>query len=358
MSFFESVLAFGFEPWLEILLALLLEIAFGKLLRFDPTDWIDRLSIRLHERTRHAAQLGPPTKELSRAVMAALLPALVLMLLTLGLITLIDALFGALWASVARILLLCFAFSFRRELWGASSVIRRLKKDDKEGARAALSRFTKKDTANMNAVGLVRTSAEECSRAVAEGGFFPLFYASLGTLCHLFGGPSLSAPLALGAVMAFSVCRAANATFDQRPLYQGLLVKMGSALAFMPQRLFSVLVMPAAFVLRLAWKQSLQTMAQGSLILPQFSRGWVMGALSGACGLKLGGGGYYGGNWQAAPSVGTDYGSPDTTYLRAVIVLDLLTLALASAVTIALPAAAAVCAIVLGFFAVRAPSRY
>ena len=49
MSFFESVLAFGFEPWLEILLALLLEIAFGKLLRFDPTDWIDRLSIRLHE---------------------------------------------------------------------------------------------------------------------------------------------------------------------------------------------------------------------------------------------------------------------------------------------------------------------
>ena len=118
MSFFESVLAFGFEPWLEILLALLLEIAFGKLLCFDPTDWIDRLSIRLHERTRHAAQLGPPTKELSRAVMAALLPALVLMLLTLGLITLIDALFGALWASVARILLLCFAFSFRRNCGG------------------------------------------------------------------------------------------------------------------------------------------------------------------------------------------------------------------------------------------------
>ena len=123
---------------------------------------------------------------------------------------------------------------------------------------------------------------------MAEGGFFPLFYASLGTLCHLFGGPSLSAPLALGAVMAFSVCRTANATFDRRPLYQGLLVKMGSALAFMPQRLFAVLVMPAAFVLRLAWKQSLQTMAQGSLILPQFSRGWVMGALSGACGVEAG----------------------------------------------------------------------
>ena len=358
MPLHESVLRYGFAPWLEILLALLLEIAIGKLLFFDPVDWLKKLSDKVYSKACRSLSGTAPTKDISRAVLLIALPTLFAAVVAWGISFLLEELVNPLAGSIARILLLCCAFSFRRELWGASSVIRRLKKDDKEGARAVLSKITSKDTEKMNAVGLVRASSEECTRAVTEGGFLPLFFASLGTLCHLFGGPSLSAAFALGSVTAFAFAGAASRINSDRPVLSAIMQKLGNAVAFLPSRLFAVLVMPAAWVCRLAWKQSLQTMAQGASVYPLFSRGWTYGAVSGACGIKLGGGGYYGGVWRSSPAVGTDCGTPDGTYLRSVILLNLAVLALCTALCLLTPATAAVCAVILGFFAIKKPTYY
>lgn len=347
MSFSQSLTLYGFAPWLEVLLAAALELILGKGRFFHPRRWLEQAARFFDDKIRLSfGRSRNPNYRRGAAICLVAFPAVGFLLGWL-LPWAFYQLLGPLAASLCRIALLYFVLSLRQPLWGAALIFSALRKGDKDKARRVLRRFVQKDTDNLSEQGICRTACESLGLALSEGALLPLLFASFGTLVRLDAG-SLNAALALAAVLLYALCAAGEREFDACPAYSAALKKAGSLVCFFPARLSAALTMLSAWILRLNWKNAPAVLLTSANAQPCLCRGWALGAFAGALNVRLGGGAYYRGQWRAAPSLGSDFSTPDPQLLKKAAFLTALTFALSLALCLLSPALAVVAALLAG----------
>ena len=129
-------------------------------------------------------------------------------------------------------------------------------------------------------------------------------------------------------------------------------------ITMLPARLGAALVMLTAWLLRLDWRNIPPLLLCAQQTFPQLSRGWSMGAFSGALSLRLGGGAYYGGQWRTVASVGTDITPPSFALLPRAAVMTLLSFAFALLLCLLSPLIAVLAALLAGTFGNPSMGRF
>ncbi|MGI6151043.1 MAG: cobalamin biosynthesis protein, partial [Christensenellales bacterium] len=286
------------------------------------------------------------------AIGACALLALAFVAVVSGITLLIRTFAGLFFASLFRIFAIYAAFDLRRPLWHTLSVLKALQRGDKDQARKALSRATSKDTEKMSEQGLVRTAVEECAIALSEGGLLPLLFASFGMLIVAPGGTQ-NAGVCWAAVAVMLLARASDRSFDARPAYTATVRTIGNFLSMLPARLGAVMAMVSAWIIKLDARTAAGNLASGMAAAPNLNRGFVLGAYSGALRMRLGGGGYYSGQWRAMPNIGVDFDQPDRQRLPSALLLTGLTFLLGAVLSVFSPVIAAVCALLLSLMAMQ-----
>lgn len=349
---FQNVLLYGFPAWVEIVFAVLLELLLGKSVFFHPVKWAQTIFFKIDNRIRLSLGRSAVNRDNTYAIAAFLLLAAVTGAFVVFITLLIKSFFGLFIASLFRIFSLYAAFDFRRPLWHTLSVLKALNRGDKEQARKALAHATNKDTEKMSEQGLVRTAVEECAIALSEGGVLPLMFASFGMLIYTAGG-TLNAALSWAAVAAMLLVRSADRPFDARPGYSAKVRAFGNYLTMLPARLSAVMSMVAAWIVKLDARTAAGNLAAGMAAAPNLNRGFILGAFSGALRMRLGGGGYYGGQWRAMPNIGIDFDPPDRQRLPSALLLTGVTFALCAVLCLFSPFIAAASALIFSLTAMQ-----
>lgn len=349
---FKHVLLFGFTAWAEIIIAVLIELIFGKAVVFNPVKWLAKAVWKIDDRIRLSLGRSAVNRDRTYAIVACILLAAVSGAAVVAISLLIRAFFGYFFTSLFRIFAIYTAFDLRRPLWHTLSVLKALNKGDKEQARKTLARITAKDTEKMSEQGLVRTAVEECAIALTEGGVLPLLFASFGMLIGTSGG-TLNAALCWAAVVVMLLVRSADRPFDTRPAYSDMVRTIGNYLSMLPARLSAVMTMVSAWIIKLDSKTAAGNLASGVAAVPHLNRGFVLGAFSGALRMRLGGGGYYQGQWRAMPNIGIDFDQPDRQRLPSALLLTGLTFLLCGALSVFSPFVAVAAALLLSLMAMN-----
>ncbi len=349
---FRNILLYGFTAWAEILIAVLIELIFGKAVFFNPAKWIGRLVWKIDDRIRLSLGRNAVNRDHTYAIAACVLLAAVFGAAVLGITLLVRTLTGLFFASLFRIFAIYAAFDLRRPLWHTLSVLKALKKGDKDQARKALARVTAKDTEKMSEQGIVRTAVEECAVALSEGGLLPLLFASFGMLINISWG-TMNAALCWAAAAVMLLAGAADRSFDARPAYTATVRVAGNFLSMIPARLGAVMAMASAWIIKLDARTAAGNLASGVAAAPDLNRGFVLGAYSGALRMRLGGGGYYSGQWRAMQNIGVDFDQPDRERLPSTLLLTALTFLLCAVLCVFSPFVAAACALLLSLMAAR-----
>jgi len=349
---FNSVMLFGFPAWAEILLAAALELVFGKAVFFNPVKWLGIAVRKIDDRIRLSLGRNAKGTGSGQAYLACALFATVAGGAVWGITALLSRFLGSFTASLFRIFAIYAAFDLRRPLWHTVSVLKALKKDDKDQARKALSSITGKDTEKMSEQGLVRTAVEECATALSEGGVLPLMFASFGMLISSYGA-TLDAALCWAAVAVVLLARTTDRVFDSRPLYTAPVRSVGNFIAIVPVRLSAVMAMVTAWIIKLDARSAAGNLAAGMAAEPDLNRGFVLGAYSGALRMRLGGGGYYSGQWRSMANIGTDFDPPDRNRLSSALLLTGLTFLLCAALCVLSPFIAALASLIFSLLAIR-----
>lgn len=195
----------------------------------------------------------------------------------------VTALIGSAPVSVAVQAALLSLMISPRSLAEAGREIRDcLSAGDLATARRKVGWIVGRDTDRLTAAEVARATVETIAENIVDGIVSPLFFFLLGGL-----------PLAVAY-------RAAN-TMDSMIGYKnGKYLFFGRAAAkaddawnFIPARLTGVLLVAAAFLLRLDWRNAWKIMRRDAARHPSPNGGWTESAMAGALGVRLGGLNYY-----------------------------------------------------------------
>jgi len=172
-------------------------------------------------------------------------------------------------------------------------VIKFLLKDDLEGARKQLSYIVGRDTASLDKEGILRAVVETIAENMSDGVVAPILYAGL------FGAP-----------FAF-VYKAVN-TMDSMFGYKNdkyrdfgfFPAKLDDIFNYIPARITGYLIIIAAFILKLDYKNSYKIYSRDKNNHSSPNSAHPEAAVAGALGLKLGGANYYFGKLVEKPTIG------------------------------------------------------
>lgn len=180
-----------------------------------------------------------------------------------------------------------------------------LRAGDLIGARKALSYIVGRDTGSLGEDKVLRASLESLAENTSDGIVAPLFY------------------LALGGIPAAMVYKAVN-TLDSmigyrtdRYLYFGrFAARLDDVLNFVPARLTAVLMVLAAYLLRLDATRAMRVVRRdhGNHLSP--NAGYPEAVLAGALGISLGGPSSYFGREVWKPYIGEERTRVDTDMLK------------------------------------------
>lgn len=348
---------FGFSATMEIVIAIALELILGKAAWFDPMRWLGAACARLNSAIKKRLNRAARSRDMLVGILAPLLAGAAFMGAGYGLSVLAVKLFGAFWGSVFRIFLLYCCFGLRRTLWHCMMALSALKKHDKEAARKALAKVTRRDTGKMSEQGIIRTAVEEINCAVSEGGLLPMVFAVFGSVIPT-GYGTLAMPLALAAMAATLLCAPEEGAFDPRPAYTRVLTLMGTYFTMIPARLYAVLAMVLGWVMRMDPRAASDNLIAGIACAPAMNRGWVYGVHAGLLGIRLGGGGYYNGCWKPAGQIGRDRVAVESRAVRDTLVIGLLTFCLGTAITVFSSLLTVLFALIMSLLAVKNNNNY
>jgi adenosylcobinamide-phosphate synthase len=200
------------------------------------------------------------------------------------------------WLGVAVSLWLAYGCLALRALHLESlAVVQRLEAGDLAGARQALSMIVSRDTAVLDEAGVLRAAIETVAENTSDGVVAPLFYLCLG-------GPLL-------ALLYKAVSTLDSMVGYRSERYRAVgwaSARLDDLLNLVPARLTGVLMVVAAFLLRLdaagAWR-CLRRDARKHL---SPNAGFPEAAAAGALGVRLGGPAVYSGRTVEKATLGDD----------------------------------------------------
>ena len=180
-----------------------------------------------------------------------------------------------------------------------------LRVGDLIGARKALSHIVGRDTGSLGEDKVLRASLESLAENTSDGVVAPLFYLALG---------------GIPAAMAYKAVNTLDSMIGYRTdryLYFGrFAARLDDVLNFVPARLTAVLMVLAAYLLRLDATRAMRVVRRdhGNHLSP--NAGYPEAALAGALGISLGGPSSYFGREVWKPYIGEERTRVDTDMLK------------------------------------------
>jgi adenosylcobinamide-phosphate synthase len=190
----------------------------------------------------------------------------------------------------------------------ASLVLAPLDIGDLTLARSRLARIVGRDTANLDVHEISRAVIETLAESASDGIVAPLFYMSLGGV-----------PLAM-AYKAVNTLDSMIGHADRRYFYFGkTAARLDDAANFVPARLTALAVVAASGLSQAsacdAWKLWLRDGHRHK----SPNAGQPESAMSGALGVRLGGGNFYEGEFLPAEPIGEEFRVPEPQHTRRAI---------------------------------------
>ena len=190
-------------------------------------------------------------------------------------------------------ILLYFCISSKGLKVEGLKVIKVLESGDIEGARKQLSYIVGRDTKVLDEEGIIRAVIETVAENTSDGIIAPLLFGALG-----------GAPLAM-TYKAVNTCDSMFGYKNDKYIDFGFVsAKMDDLFNYIPARLTGYLVIFAAFILGLDYKNSYRIYKRDRYNHTSPNSAHPESAVAGALGIRLGGANYYFGKIVEKPTIG------------------------------------------------------
>ena len=258
-----------FDPSIVLLLALVIDLAFGEPPRhIHTTVWIGRFIEAMEPRMRHLKN--------ERAAGALLAVLTVASFTTIGFLVSLLYYFNYVIGVVASAFFLKMTFALRCMFEHITPIISSLELGDIEGARKHLSMVVRRDTSKLDQRLIASGAIETVAEGFVDGFISPLFF-------YLFFG--------LPGAMAY---RAIN-TLDSMVGYRNekylkfgwFSAKLDTIANYIPSRITYLIFALASFVLRMDWRGALRAGKVYHASTSSLNAGWPMSTMAGALRVRL-----------------------------------------------------------------------
>ena len=284
---------------LQILAALLLDALFGDpRWPTHPVVLVGRL-ITFYEKFFYAREDGRRRGLLFCAAVLATVAAAVAVAIT-------AAGFIGRWAQTAlNIYLLYAAIAFKSLKDESLPVARALASGDLERARKQVGRIVGRDTERLDAGGVTRAAVETIAESYIDGVVSVLFWMTVGSL--------------FGLAVVFAWLFKAASTMDSMVGYDDeryrdfgwAAAKLDDILNFIPARLGAVIAIGAGALANMDYHRAWRIFRRDRLNHKSPNSAHGESVFAGLLGIRLGGGAFYGGEWEARPTLGDDLREPE-----------------------------------------------
>ncbi len=201
----------------------------------------------------------------------------------------INSLFGA----IIAILLASLTLATRSLYDESKAVLSALKSDNLEEARKSLSMIVGRDTKNLDEEEILRAVIETVSENLSDGIVAPMFYLALGGL-----------PLAMAYKAVNTLDSMVGYKNDRYKDIGCFSARMDDIFNWIPARLTGLIIILAAFILRLNWRDSWRIMRRDGRNHSSPNSGIPEAAVAGSLGIQLGGENRYFGEIASKPTIG------------------------------------------------------
>ena len=254
---------------------------------FHPVRIIGALGIKLENITRRVF------KNLKISGFVTWLGVILITFLVNSLIVRLAFSISNIFGIIIEGILLYFCISFKGLKVEGLKVIKVLESGDIEGARKQLSYIVGRDTEALDEEGIIRAVIETVAENTSDGIIAPLLFGALG-----------GAPLAM-TYKAVNTCDSMFGYNNDKYIDFGLVsAKMDDLFNYIPARLTGYLVIFAAFILGLDYKNSYRIYKRDRYNHTSPNSAHPESAVAGALGIRLGGANYYFGKIVEKPTIG------------------------------------------------------
>ena len=254
---------------------------------FHPVRIIGALGIKLENITRRVF------KNLKISGFVTWLGVILITFLVNSLIVRIAFSISNIFGIIIEGILLYFCISSKGLKVEGLKVIKVLESGNIEGARKQLSYIVGRDTKVLDEEGIIRAVIETVAENTSDGIIAPLLFGALG-----------GAPLAM-TYKAVNTCDSMFGYKNDKYIDFGLVsAKMDDLFNYIPARLTGYLVIFAAFILGLDYKNSYRIYKRDRYNHTSPNSAHPESAVAGALGIRLGGANYYFGKIVEKPTIG------------------------------------------------------
>ena len=254
---------------------------------FHPVRIIGALGIKLENITRRVF------KNLKISGFVTWLGVILITFLVNSLIVRLAFSISNIFGIIIEGILLYFCISFKGLKVEGLKVIKVLESGDIEGARKQLSYIVGRDTEALDEEGIVRAVIETVAENTSDGIIAPLLFGALG-----------GAPLAM-TYKAVNTCDSMFGYKNDKYIDFGFVpAKMDDLFNYIPARITGYLVIFAAFILGLDYKNSYRIYKRDRYNHTSPNSAHPESAVAGALGIRLGGANYYFGKIVEKPTIG------------------------------------------------------
>ncbi len=223
------------------------------------------------------------------------------------------------------VLLLYTCFAARDLSDHARAVLRPLRHGDLVTARARVALLVGRDTASLDEAEITRATVESVAENSVDGVIAPLLFA--------FGGGAVAA-------VVYKAINTLDSTFgykNERYRHFGWAsARLDDAANYLPARLGALLMVVAAWLLRLDCRRAWQVMWRDHANHPSPNGGWSEAACAGALRIRLGGENSYFGRKSRRPYMGDAMEPLQAHHIEAAVRLMWVTTALMTATALAI----------------------
>jgi adenosylcobinamide-phosphate synthase len=187
----------------------------------------------------------------------------------------------------------------------ARAVRRLLADGDLPAARRQVARIVGRDTHVLNASEVSRAAVETLAESASDGVIAPMLYLAVG------GVPAALTYKAVNTLDSMIGHRGARYEF-----FGKCAARLDDAVNFIPARLTALLIVTAAWTLRMDWSRAWRVMLRDGAKHESPNAGRPEAAMAGALGVRLGGTNFYGGEPHHGRHLGKEGRPPDARALK------------------------------------------
>ncbi len=186
-----------------------------------------------------------------------------------------------------------------------AKVRKKLEKHDLNGARHAISMLVSRDTEKMEREDIIKAAVETMTENIVDGIISPMFYIAIG-----------GAPLGF-AFKAVNTLDSMVGYKNEKYLHLGWAsAKFDDLANYVPARITAVLVIIAAFILKLDYKNAIKILVRDKKNHSSPNSPLSEAPAAGALRIELGGKAWYFGEMSLKPTMGDPLETPEVIHIK------------------------------------------